>query len=146
MFPVFGSDYLRASIRSVRFAGDLSVKPDDAWNASESGHDSAWAWASPSDEVDVNGKPLYDLTIAGDGGIKLNVDCGYLFYRYINLKSIDFGDCVDTSNVTNIQYMFWACKSLSDVIISDHFVIDNTDKNIFYACSLTSISDFTLVL
>lgn len=52
------------------------------------------------------------LYLYGKGGIRAPEDCSHLFAEYVNLKYIDFADCFDTSNVTNMQGMFMNCKSL----------------------------------
>ena len=109
-WPVLGSEYLRSNIYSVRFADTLEGKPHDAWDVSENGDGSVWAWV-----ISVEGK--LNLIIAADGCVKLNADASYLFNRYTQLKSIDFSG-VDTSSVSNMENMFRYCESLTKLDLS----------------------------
>lgn len=66
-------------------------------------------------------------------------DMGWLFYYCTSLKSIDLSN-FDTSNVTNMQNMFDGCSNLTSVDVSNF----NTSKvtrmgNFFCDCRLSSV-------
>lgn len=81
------------------------------------------------------------LHICGEGGVKANTDCSYLFYRYNNLRSIDFGNCFDTSQVMDMSSMFSGCGSLTSVDVSKFDTSQVTSMwDMFSGCgSLTSV-------
>ena len=64
---------------------------------------------------------------------------GYLFYNYKG-KNLDVSNW-DTSKVTNMNYMFGYCSSLTSLNLSNWDISKVTDMNsVFYSCkSLTSL-------
>ena len=42
-----------------------------------------------------------------------NENCSSMFYDLTKIQSIDFGNCVNTSKVTDMSYMFYDCFSIS---------------------------------
>lgn len=107
-----GSDIPRYKIGSIVFSDSLKHRPDDAWDVSDGGVGTVWAWVTPWKNN------LYEMTIAGEGGVTLNRDCVNLFGGYSDLRQIDFGDHVDTSEVTDMTGMFWDCKKLTELDLS----------------------------
>lgn len=109
--PVLGrEDLRRMDIASVTFQSSLEGAPEDAWDVSEAGDGRVLAWTTPNGE-------LFDLTIAGDGGVKI-VDIDgepHLFSDYCNVESIAFNGCVDLSQRRNFDRMFWNCYSLKQI-------------------------------
>ena len=80
-----------------------------------------------------------------------NADCSDMFRKTYNssihtflpaLTSIDFGDNFNTSNVTNMSYMFYNCNSLTNLNLSSFNTANVTDMSMmFVACnSLTSLN------
>ncbi len=80
-----------------------------------------------------------------------NADCSDMFRKTYNssihtflpaLTSIDFGDNFNTSNVTNMSYMFYNCNSLTSLNLSSFNTANVTDMSMmFVACnSLTSLN------
>lgn len=61
----------------------------------------------------------YDLYIAGEGGIKAPQDCSNLFGGYKNVKKILFSPNFRTDNVKNMRGMFWGCRKLEEICVSD---------------------------
>ena len=53
-----------------------------------------------------NSNNLYDISIVADGIIAFPKDSSNLFFSHANLKHIIFNDAIDTSKVTNMNYMF----------------------------------------
>lgn len=99
--------YLREDVYYVSFLSSLKSAPSDAWDMSDAGDGSILAWMS--------GNNLY---VASNGKIAPNPNASNMFRRFINLKAINFGDSFDTSNVTNMSYMFSGCRSLTNLDLS----------------------------
>ena len=93
----------------------------------------------------------YDIIFYSPGTIYAPVDSSYLFSnssdsnRLTNLTSITF-DNFNTSNVTDMYRMFWACSSLTSLNLSSFNTSKVTKmKEMFYQCnSLTylNVSNF----
>ena len=116
--------YLRENVYTLTFLSTLENAPSNAWDVSEAGDGSVLAWM-------VSG----NLCIAANGKIAPNSDASYTFAYFTNLKKIDFGDCFDTSNVTDMSCMFVNCSSLTELDLSSF----NTSKlvnmsNMFSGC------------
>ncbi len=60
------------------------------------------AWVVPTTDDSTK----YDLYIGANNGVIANTNNSYLFYMFINIKTINFGTNFDTSNVTSMQGMF----------------------------------------
>ncbi|MCD7809037.1 MAG: DUF285 domain-containing protein [Erysipelotrichaceae bacterium] len=108
---VFGSNYLRSSVKNVIFLDSLDNKPADAWDISDNVDQSVMAWVDDSGD----NKIPYDLYIAGEGGVDANIDTRYLFAGYNNLESIHFNDCFYTGDAIDMSFMFYYCASLKDL-------------------------------
>ena len=68
-------------------------------------------------------------------------DCFSMFYDLYNLTTIEFNDCFDTSQVTDMSAMFYNCESLASLDLSNFDTSRVTDmEDMFYYCkSLTSL-------
>ena len=99
--------YLREDVYYVSFLSSLKSAPSDAWYMSDAGDGSILAWMS--------GNNLY---VASNGKIAPNPNASNMFGRFVNLKEINFGRNFDTSNVTNMSYMFYNCRSLTKLDLS----------------------------
>ena len=94
--------YMRGDVKTVTFQSSLQNAPANSWDVSEAGDRSVLAWMD-------NG----DLYVAADGAIAPNSDASWLFQEFVNLKTIDFGNCFVTSSVTQMSGMFDGCSSLT---------------------------------
>ena len=122
--PVLGHPTLcRRDIGSVLFLPSLEGAPEDAWDVSADRSGDVLAWVSPTEET-----ALYDLTIAGNGGVKLmdSEDDLYLFTGWNNVKRIDFNGCVDCSSLMDFTGMFQGCYALEVIdfngVCTDHAI------------------------
>ena len=79
--------------------------------------------------TDIDGDNLYEITIGGEGGVRANTNSSDLFKGMENLTSIDL-TYLDTSEVTDMGYMFYRCSSLTSITYGNKFVI-NEDTNIY---------------
>ena len=129
--PFWGqSQYLRKDVNTLTFQSSLQNAPSSAWDVSEAGDRSVLAWMN-------NG----DLYVAADGAIALNPNASWLLQDFVNLKTIKFGNCFDTSSVTDMSAMFIHCTSLTSLDLSGFDTSSVTDmRSMFDHCtSLTSL-------
>jgi len=129
--PFWGqSQYLRKDVNTLTFQSSLQNAPSSAWDVSEAGDRSVLAWMN-------NG----DLYVAADGAIALNPNASWLLQDFVNLKTIKFGNCFDTSSVTDMGAMFIHCTSLTSLDLSGFDTSSVTDmSSMFDHCtSLTSL-------
>ena len=87
----------------------------ESWDVSQAGDGSVVAYI----EDDGSGNGTYQLTLGGLGGIIANEHSSNLFggnwnNRFSRLTSIDLS-YLDTSNVTNMTYMFNYCDALEQI-------------------------------
>ena len=68
------------------------------------------------------------------------VNCYRLFYNLTSVKQIDFSN-FDTSNVTDMSYMFYYCRPLTSLDLSgfDTSNVTNTNNMFYYCRALTSL-------
>ena len=107
-----------------------------SWDISEAGDGSVMAYV----EDDGSGNSTYKLTIGGKGGIIANESMiGYFFY-FSSMTSIDLS-ALDTSEVTNMVFMFAGCSSLTSLDLSNFDTSKVTSMiSMFDICSgLTSL-------
>ena len=129
--PFWGqSQYLRKDVNTLTFQSSLQNAPSSAWDVSEAGDRSVLAWMN-------NG----DLYVAADGAIAPNPNASWLLQDFVNLKTITFGNCFDTSSVTDMCAMFIHCTSLTSLDLSGFDTSSVTDmSSMFDHCtSLTSL-------
>ena len=129
--PFWGqSQYLRKDVNTLTFQSSLQNAPSSAWDVSEAGDRSVLAWMN-------NG----DLYVAADGAIAPNPDASWLLQDFVNLKTIKFGNCFDTSSVTDMCAMFIHCTSLTSLDLSgfDTSSVTNMSTMFQNCASLTSL-------
>ena len=116
---------------------DLTNIPYSDYSAS--GDDSVKAW--------MNGTELY---IGGYGKIIAGKSLAFAFMNGVKIDKITGLEMLDTSNVTDMKYMFYACGMYSQVLTLDlgnNFDTSNVTKmgSMFYSCGNDSTA-FTLNL
>jgi surface protein len=57
-----------------------------------------------------------------------------MFAGLLMLKNIEHLDYLNTENVTNMKYMFWSCKTLTMLDVSNFNVSNVTDMGQMFAC------------
>ena len=117
--------YRCRDVKAVTFLSTLQDAPGSAWDVSEDGDSSVLAWM-------VSGH----LYVAANGNIAPNPNASNMFRNFTNLRNVDFGDCFDTSNVTNMARMFSGCSSLTGLDLScfNTSMVTNMDQ-MFSNCS-----------
>ena len=130
--PFWGqTKYLRSDVKSVTFRGTLDGAPDDAWDVSEEKDRSILAWMESG-----------NLIMAADGKIASNPNASCLFAYFENANAIDFGNCFDTSMVTDMQFMFSGCSSLIELDVSGFDTSMVTDMSaMFQGCNSLTYLD-----
>ena len=83
------------------------------------------------------------LRIGANGPVIANPDCSWMFrfgYNKNNIESISFDNNFDTSDVTNMSYMFTDCRNLTSMDVSQFDTSKVTDmSHMFQYCALTGI-------
>ena len=106
--PFWGQTaYKRGDVKTVTFRGSLEGAPADAQDVSEARDRSILAWMEDG-----------NLIVAAEGKIAPNPNASYMFSNFENVTAIDFGGCLDTSNVTNMGGMFHYCYNLAELDVS----------------------------
>ena len=106
--------------------------------------------STTSESVIVGASNIY-MVLKNNGVLELhtaapkfvfNANCKDMFKQLSNIITIDFGDNIDTSNVTNMYGMFFDCSILSSLDLSSFNTSNVTNMNsMFYHCSsLTSLN------
>ena len=132
-YTVFGSDINRELISSLQFLDTLSGAPSDAWDVSQTQDGSVLAWVKPHDGA----SSMYDLYIAGEGGVWAPEDCTYLLAYFRSMKSLDFNDCFYLENCRTMQGMFFRNDALEQLELPEHWdtsTVTNMSE-LFYFCS-----------
>ena len=125
--------YMRKDVKTLTFQSSLQNVPSSACDVSEAGDGSVLAWMD-------NG----DLYVAADGAIAPNSDASWLFQRFVNLKTINFGNCFVTSSVTWMSGMFGGCSSLTGLDLSCFETSAVTDMyGMFGGCGSLTHLDLT---
>ena len=108
----------------------------ESWDISEAGDGSVMAYV----EDDGSGNSTYKLTIGGKGGIIANESMISYFSGFEEMTSIDLS-AIDTSEVTNMSYMFYNCRSLTSLDVSKLDTSNVTNMTWMFAecSSLTSL-------
>ena len=85
-----------------------------------------------------------NLHVAAAGKIAPNPDASYMFAYFRNLGKIDFGNCFDTSNVTDMNDMFYGCSSLTSLNLTGFDTSNVTNMAyMFSGCSSLVSLDLT---
>ena len=122
----FHNSTYKTNITSVIFEDNINV-PSGAtsWDVSavtNSGAVIAWVTEDPTDST------KYVLHIGGEGGVIAHTDSSYIFYNFTNLKSINFNNNYDTSNVKYMNNMFSDCSKLTTLDLGDKFDTSNVSN------------------
>ena len=115
----------REEIRNIAFLDNIGRGMDNAWDVSAAGNRSVLAWVEQEDT----------LYIAGKGGVKANKNCAGMFQNCENLRAIRFGENFDTSDAEDMKAMFYNCRNLTKLDITDFNTSNVTNmRNMFWNC------------
>ena len=125
----FGTAAARSEILTVTFLDTLKDAPEDAVDVSLEEDGSVLAWTLPTEGG-------YDLYIGAEGGINGAKSCKGLFWKFTNLKSVDFGDAFHTNGAVSMAGMFADCAALTAVDVSGFDTASVTDyDSMFRGCA-----------
>ena len=134
----FHADDYRSKITTITTKKDniVPATATESWDISEAGDGSVMTYV----EDDGTGNDTYKVTIGGKGGIIANESMVWYFADFNKMTSIDLSS-LDTSEVTNMGYMFIRCSSLTSLDVSN---FDTSKVTAMYAMfedcsSLTSL-------
>ena len=134
----FHTDDYKSKITTITTKKDniVPATATESWDISEAGDGSVMAYV----EDDGSGNSTYKLTIGGKGGIIANESMIRYFADFSKMTSIDLS-ALDTSEVTNMSFMFGLCSSLTSLDVSSFDTSKVTDMSaMFVGCrSLTSL-------
>ena len=152
----FWKDEYRPYIRMINFINDLSNLPetcneenlcfDVSYSSTQNKKVYAYLIDSGLDYTDSESvsHDLYNLYIVSEAPIFAPSDCTGMFYNFINLTSINFNNNFNTSNVTNMDSMFWGCGSLTSLDVSSFNTSNVTDMSrVFTFCSFLTRLDLS---
>ena len=129
-------EYMGKIIKNAQEVGLIYVKPIPTiyWTGNSTINISGTYYKAQADKVNIDGVEYYQL--------KLNEDLDNNFYKFSNntFTNLIFKD-VDTSNVTNMSFMFEYCFYLTSLDLSTLNTSNVTDMNkMFSGCgALTSL-------
>jgi len=125
----WGTTYLNSSVKSVTFMDTQDSAPANAYDVSAARDRSVICWMDGS-----------DLFVAGNGKIIANPDASYLFCNFDYLEEINFNNCFDTSEVTDMSEMFCYCTNIKKLDLSSFVTSGVTDmSNMFQGCYITDL-------
>jgi len=129
------------NITKVIFENTMNAPSNYAYSydISNDGDNSVMAYLV-TDETDTS---MYTAHIQADGTIYANPDSSYLFSCFYNLKSIEGLEYFDTSNVTDMQGMFWGCSNLTTLNLSN-FDTSNVTSTYYMFCDCSSLTTLDL--
>ena len=124
----FHSDFYKQNIVSITFLNNNNVPENvvESWNVSEDkekGNVKAWVVPNSSDSS------KYDLYIGAKGKVIANEDSSKVFYNFRGVKEINFDNNYDTSNATNMAWMFRCCTNLKSIDLSSLDTSNVTDMS-----------------
>ena len=155
----FWSDNYKPYVRTITFGNDLGNLPSTCneenlcWDISESATQKKKVYGylvdtGLKDKTD-NSQPLYNLYIVSNYEIFAPSNCENIFSFYesggfgtiSNLTKINFNNNFNTTKVTNMNYIFGGCKSLTSLDLSSFNTAKVTNvRSMFSGCSsLTSL-------
>ena len=124
--PVFGTNIIRAQVKTITFRDSTAGAPTSAYDVSEAQDGSVLLWCKDD--------ALYmkDIVIAADGGINAK-NTANMFRFYTSLESVDFGNAFHTDEATDISGMFHRCDKLKELDLSELNTGNVTKMNSMFA-------------
>ena len=137
----FHTDAYESKITSIITKKDniVPATATESWDISEAGDGSVMAYS----EDDGTGNGTYKVTIGGKGGIIANESMIGYFSGFSKMTSIDLS-ALDTSEVTDMSFMFNDCSRLTSLDVSnfDTSSVTNMDS-MFCNCPAWNTVDQT---
>ncbi len=142
----FWQDGYRENISKIVFEDQLDPKvtsEEFIFDVSETKNKSIMAYLVETENSTEEAKD-YIVYIQGRGGIKANPNSSGMFSSFTSLKEIENIHVLDTSNVTNMSWMFQGCNNLTSLDLSSFNTSQVTNmRNMFYNCNSLTDLDLT---
>ncbi|MGM9834241.1 MAG: BspA family leucine-rich repeat surface protein [Bacilli bacterium] len=114
----FRSNTYKQKIKNITIENKIdipeTVTEEEKWDISEAQDGSIMSYVVPNET-----SGYYDLYIQSNNRILGNTDMSYWFKNFQYLDSLNGLDLIDTSNVTNMKYMFSFTGSNSEILTLD---------------------------
>ena len=139
-YGIFGSSIQKGDVETIYFVKHENIpgNASNTWDASLEGDYKITGWS-----VDDDQDGLLEVYFgANDGKITLPANCNSLFYWYTNLEKVKF-DNIDTSQVTDMGYMFAYSYALTELDLSN-FDTSNVTKMSYMFSSVSKVETFDL--
>ena len=128
----------KASVEKITIKNNNEVPANaiKSWDASEKQNGSIMGYS-----LDEDNDGLVELYLGGNGGVIANENSHQLFYHFTDVTEIEGLEYLDTSNVTDMSWMFANCTSLTTLDVSNFDTSNVTDMSwMFVNCtSLTTL-------
>ena len=113
----FRSDTYRAKIKTITLDDQINPPSNviESWDIGEHQNGDVMAYITQNNDDNT----MYNLYIQGDGSLYANPNSSYLFNRLYSVDSINGISKLNTTKVTNMNYMFSNTGSLSDRLTLD---------------------------
>ena len=135
----FWNDIYKGNTTKIVIQNELSPIEGavEFWDISEAGDGSVMAYAVLNEDGNT-----YTIYLQGPGKIIANKDSSYLFAYFSKLQTIEGLEYFDTSDVTNMSFMFGYCHSLRKLDVSSFDTSNVTNMiEMFSDCrSLTELN------
>ena len=111
----------------------------ESWDVSKAGDGSVIAYI----EDDGRGTGTYKVTIGAQGNIIANKDSSYLFEDFENVENMDL-TYLDTSQVTDMSYMFYGCQNLIYIIFGTKWNTSQVTDMYMMFCDCNNLTSLDL--
>ena len=137
----YHNDAYREKITSIEFLNNKNIPSDavQSWDVSERQDGSVMAWIINDQE----NEGFYKLYIGGDGGVVANSNSSYLFNKFTQVKTIDLTN-LDTNMVTNMMSMFGNNSKLTSVNFGKNFNTSNVSNMSWLFINCTNLVELDL--
>lgn len=125
----YGTGIIREEVKSVTFLDSLDESEgEDTKDISASGDGSVLLWYKESSD-----EGYFDFYIAADGKVRAGADtCKNLFFYCTRLERINFNGCFDTSRAETMEGMFANCCWLESIDVSEFDTSNVTDMSYMF--------------
>ena len=137
----YHNDAYREKITSIEFLNNKNIPSDavQSWDVSERQDGSVMAWIINDQE----NEGFYKLYIGGDGGVVANSNSSYLFNKFTQVKTIDLTN-LDTNMVKNMMSMFGNNSKLTSVNFGKNFNTSNVSNMSWLFINCTNLVELDL--
>ena len=133
-------------IIEISFENGISIPETvyKSWDVSENQDESIMAYIILVDEKNDFDENLIKLYIQSNGEVYANSNSSYIFANFSELRIINNLNSLNTSNVTDMSWMFLGCSSLTNLDVSNFDTSKVTDMQYMFAgCMSLKVLDLS---